>query len=851
MKRSMLIFAASAMVALMSCSKEKEAPANVEPNPTYDPNTNTVKTEFVLSVSTANGKDTKTSPEFTQVDGTFLGMQDVHLLAYELPYESASYGHFFYTPVYNDAKVGSVRNFNLGSLIPSGVLDSEHSSRAIELSLPLGTNAVTLYGKALKTYSDEEQGKVDITGDADDMTSLKFSLCSRLTNQGAFDAGAFLFSRIFNYLLVAGAADERQGGFWNNPVGSQDKSYHFWFPLDSGLPEDTPYDGKVVKIGDVDYTYSTATGKWTPEPSAEVLDQLPTKAVDGDKTTVSGVEYTYYKGQLTWKQLGRMYDYEYDDVESTKSDAVATTESGINKMTLSPLGEVLGEAYSVLTTIKASTDGKYKELRAGSAPSVLHTLHDLHAIIDRASKAEPNLWEEQVAKLIAQELDTRIHYFFTVSTSTNELDWLRKTDGTVDVATTKSHLQASCSPTDWSKYEDRLSNLNIEYFYDTPHGNYGFPTNVGLPYGSAILTCTKATDIKSTDSFAYTTDIPAYGLGDQSFPIANYRYAAEILYYGNSPIRTTDLVKKASDYPSAIDAWNTTTWWSGWEERSVVKSSTRSVAMENNINYGTALLESTVKFADGITSLEDNNSKLHPGEDDQVIPLDGVNFLITGIIVGGQPNTVGWDFTRYPDFGAYSSMTYDANAKHYNVTEDGNFKNNPFDKMIYDRVMTPITLGGRNNKAYTLVFDNYDATKAEDEQSDVYVGLEILNQGEDFWGEMNLVRKNGVFYLLGKLDLSDAIATAQASSSDAFTDLNRDYYRYPPFNPSNGNTINAPRVFMQDYMTKADLVIGKDALKHAYVTVPDLRSGQVSLGVSIDMTWTPGLAFTVPMGQTD
>ena len=116
---------------------------------------------------------------------------------------------------------------------------------------------------------------------------------------------------------------------------------------------------------------------------------------------------------------------------------------------------------------------------------------------------------------------------------------------------------------------------------------------------------------------------------------------------------------------------------------------------------------------------------------------------------------------------------------------------------------------------------------------------------------MNLVRKNGVFYLLGKLDISTAIETARASNADAFKDLNRDYYCYPPFDPANGKTINVPRVFMQDYMTTADLVIGADALKHAYVTVPDLRSGQVSLGMSIDVSWTPGLAFVVPMGETD
>jgi hypothetical protein len=116
---------------------------------------------------------------------------------------------------------------------------------------------------------------------------------------------------------------------------------------------------------------------------------------------------------------------------------------------------------------------------------------------------------------------------------------------------------------------------------------------------------------------------------------------------------------------------------------------------------------------------------------------------------------------------------------------------------------------------------------------------------KDFWGEMNLVRRGGTFYLLGKLDLSTALAAAK---SGAFDNLDRSDYCYPPFNPANGETINAPRVFMQDYITKADLILGKDALKHAYVTVPDLRSSQVSLGLSIDMNWTPGLAFEVNMG---
>ena len=91
----------------------------------------------------------------------------------------------------------------------------------------------------------------------------------------------------------------------------------------------------------------------------------------------------------------------------------------------------------------------------------------------------------------------------------------------------------------------------------------------------------------------------------------------------------------------------------------------------------------------------------------------------------------------------------------------------------------------------------------------------------------------------------------KGANPDAFSSLDRKNYCYPPFDPATGKTIDAPRVFMQDYVTTANLVLGADALKHAYVTVPDLRASQVSLGISIDMSWTPGLAFDVDMGHLD
>jgi hypothetical protein len=57
---------------------------------------------------------------------------------------------------------------------------------------------------------------------------------------------------------------------------------------------------------------------------------------------------------------------------------------------------------------------------------------------------------------------------------------------------------------------------------------------------------------------------------------------------------------------------------------------------------------------------------------------------------------------------------------------------------------------------------------------------------------------------------------------------------------------------MQDFVTKVNFTIGSDALKNAFVTVPDLRSTSMSLGLSVDLEWKEGLSFdNVPLGVSD
>ena len=801
------VWCAIAVLALSACKREPVATVN----PTYDADANTVKAEFVLNLSTpATNAATKTTSEFAQAGSnpTFLGMEAVHLLAYDLGERN-----FYYVPTERDGetvkKFPATRDFDLGDLFGSGEVSAQKASRSVTLALPLRTNAMLLYGKAKKTSTDDLQGAVNTEGDVKDLSTIKFSLVPRLSSEDAFDGFTFLACRLLNSLICAGLVNETT--FWQNPTGTQDRSYAFWWPIDANTPTDTK-------------------------------DDLGNPLANG--ATKDG--YTYHKGQISWKQLGQMYDYAYDGSEATNPETIPSPN-----MALSPLGEALGEAYSVFTTVVQRDT--YKELRAGSASSLLRTMEDLYTVVLKVATVDATGWEEYVSKMLAEQMIYRMNRVFDYEGS--HLYYLRQKNAngegvpnTVDLTAIKTVAESFGNPSEWSSNLTKVNLVDDTFF---PIGdNAGFPVNLGLPYGAACLSCTVVNDLndekKTVDKFSYLKEIPAYGMGEATFPIANYRYQPELMYYGNSPIRVSDSV--VDEYPLSVSAWDTDVW-SGWSIGRVA-STTRSVAMVNHINYGTALLKTKVSYAEGLTALEDNNAYIHPGEKNNKIAVNAksnAGFVVTGVIIGGQPDVVCWDYTRAPDD---MNVVWKWNEEQQLFTDDNDnvitFNNNKFDKMIYDKVVreTDYVIGHNNSDIYTMAWDNYDATLAADSQSDVYIALEILNDtGSDFWGELNLVRNGGTFYLIGKLDM----ATAKKPAS--FNPAGLTNYNYPPFKTTDGSTVNAPRVFMQNYVTSANIVLGPKALQHAYLTMPDLRSSQISLGLVIDLTWQDGLEFNVSIGN--
>ncbi len=280
----------------------------------------------------------------------FLGMEDVHILAYNLENDNATHGHFFFTPVFGGEAVAATRDYDLGTLSPAKSEDKDNASCTVELSLPLGTNAVMLYGKALKSYPNDFQGLVTPTIDPTNLSSLTFSLTPRLSSAPAFEAGAFFFSRMLNYFISAGLVN-----------GAEDRSFGFWWPA----------------------------------PTEADKSNLPVNPVDGTTKTIGTVNYHYYQGQLSWKQLGGMYEHKYE-AKTTNNTPIA----------LSALGEVLGAAYNQLVPVQNSWGIKVP--RAGGAQELLHTMQDLYSLVKRVVDCTPTNWEEQVARLLGEQIRDRM-----------------------------------------------------------------------------------------------------------------------------------------------------------------------------------------------------------------------------------------------------------------------------------------------------------------------------------------------------------------------------------------------------------------------------------------------------------
>ena len=408
----------------------------------------------------------------------------------------------------------------------------------------------------------------------------------------------------------------------------------------------------------------------------------------------------------------------------------------------------------------------FTSLKAGSAAAILETVHRLYDVcypISTGSGDYKNLAAAIITAIQGTE-DCGVSYTAPTVSSASTLEWKNSVPTTVK----------------------------------------NFPTFQNFPDGSMVLTWSAA--IPAVPS--YVSEEQSATTGQNNMNVSKLCYPAPVAYYANTPLRSSDSNSDFS-WPATTTQWDTNTDWSEFSDN-VVKSTTRKIALRNNINYGVASLQ---------TSVICKESTLLDYADVAINVTNENGLPVTGIIIGGQPESVKWNY----------------------VTTANQNEGIIYDKNVVSG-MRAISNGSTSLTNYTLVFDNYVSAA---NQEPVSIAIELVNNtGVDFKGkDGNIVAAGQKFYLVGKLEIENKTLRDWPVNYD--TDENNHtngnlYKSYENRYPVEANTL---RVFIQDYTTVAKFTI-KD-LKSAYVTIPDLRASKLQLGLSVDLQWQSGLTFDV------
>lgn len=317
-----------------------------------------------------------------------------------------------------------------------------------------------------------------------------------------------------------------------------------------------------------------------------------------------------------------------------------------------------------------------------------------------------------------------------------------------------------------------------------------FPSNKNLPDGVAKVKW-------ENGQFAFV-EANSVGIGtantSNNIDYTKITYPAELAYFVSSPVKTSqDEITAIKDLPSYEDWLKNATWASGYKD--IVENRTRFVALQYPLQYGVACLKSTIKCNN--TSLEDNAHDGNFGYDNNnTISVPAGGFNVTGILVGGQPQGVAWNFEP-------------------NTTNTNDFKYTIYDNKMNSGFAAKSTESSPN---YTLVLDNKDASGSS--QSKVFVTVELENNTKEaFYGAEDVIPAGSKFYLVGELDPNGTTATKPSTSE------------------------NIDRVFVKDHTTVANFTITN--LKKAYNHIPDMRTSKINVGLAVNLSWQEGITFDV------
>ena len=305
---------------------------------------------------------------------------------------------------------------------------------------------------------------------------------------------------------------------------------------------------------------------------------------------------------------------------------------------------------------------------------------------------------------------------------------------------------------------DIITNINNKPVQLTDATKY-YPASIGLPDGVAALKWVETTTNNvTTGAFVPQTTTTLQGVNSLNV----FAYPAELCYYGNSQIKTSESLIGHTGYTSATD-WKESVL-PNYTDGQIITSTTKSVAIENPLQYGVARLDVTIQAK--TTKLKDSD-----GTD---ITVGATSFPLTGIIVGGQ-RRVGFDYKPLNSADA-QSLVYDSQVKKDNNSSAYLLSTAP---TATDAVHT-LLLQSLDGEDETIILEFENNCKDGD------------NNGVTFKGIDGMINPGTKFYLIGTI--------LKPTEEEG-----KDYTK---------------RVFTQDYITSANITI--ESLSHAYNAVPDL-----------------------------
>lgn len=334
----------------------------------------------------------------------------------------------------------------------------------------------------------------------------------------------------------------------------------------------------------------------------------------------------------------------------------------------------------------------------------------------------------------------------------------------------------------------------------------GFPDDLHLPYGSARI-------VWDEESSAFVVpDVQAYGKEMDILAMSDYCYPMNLQYQVFSDILATDslVIAQPVQAPQIADTLQTdSTQYGSWQElldsayvdaTKVVQQSTQSVAMVQQVQYAVGRLALHTRIAGGT---------MYDAKGQRVDVSKG--FTLKAYIIGGQHEV---DYNFQPVAGTHEYAIYDT---------DLNGGPQPVRRHYWTDFDYVLGLGTPSDK-------------------NIYIALELVNDGDDFEGADGTIFHGATFYLVADLNPSEGTNYSYGSldrifSKDLATQVHLTIAEGWPDKDGDG----IPDPDLDDKGQPKPLT----GLATATYGMPRLDISRPTLGLSVNLMWEEGIWYDV------